>query len=148
MTQSPLFVAPTAENTDASVNTPDPSNDQDYADYQAWKRSRDLNAEPTTPVEASDESAYTPAPPAQPTRQGRGWQGGDLAKPAPKPVVEEEQTPQSYIWLADGSVERVEDADLPGRAGSNAEWGHWEKDGKVHTIVGVYPVEYEIKEGK
>lgn len=79
---------------------------------------------------------------------GRGWQGGDLAKPAPKPEPEKEEEPQSYIWLADGSVERVLDADLPGHAGVGAENGHWEKDGKVFQIVAVYPVEIEPKKEK
>jgi hypothetical protein len=48
-----------------------------------------------------------------------------------------------YVWLADGSVERVKTSELPGSAGTNAVNGHWERDGQTFQIVNVYPVESE-----
>jgi hypothetical protein len=46
---------------------------------------------------------------------------------------------QSYVWLADGSVLRVENEDLP--QGGHQTMGHWQRGDKVYVIVGVYPVE-------
>lgn len=46
---------------------------------------------------------------------------------------------QSYVWLADGSVLRVENDDLP--QGGHQTMGHWQRGDKVYQIVGVYPVE-------
>ena len=46
-----------------------------------------------------------------------------------------------YVHLADGSVERVKESDLPTPAGTNAMNGHWQRDGKVYQVIGVYPVE-------
>jgi hypothetical protein len=46
---------------------------------------------------------------------------------------------QSYVWLADGSVLRVENEDIP-QAGHN-HLGHWQRGDKVYQVVGVYPVE-------
>jgi hypothetical protein len=63
-------------------------------------------------------------------------------------TVDEEEEPQSYVWLPNGEVLLVNDEDLPGVAGNQAQQGHWEKDGKVYTIVAVYPKETTIKEGK
>jgi hypothetical protein len=62
-------------------------------------------------------------------------------KPEPEPEPEEE----FYVHLADGSVERVAESDLPGGAGTNAMHGHWERDSKVYLIIGVYPVETTAK---
>lgn len=53
-----------------------------------------------------------------------------------------------YVWLADGSVERVKESDLPTTAGTNAVNGHWQREDKVYLIVGVYPVEDIVKGDK
>lgn len=50
---------------------------------------------------------------------------------------------EMYVWLADGSVERVKQSKLPGSAGTNAVNGYYERDNKMHHIVAVYPVETE-----
>jgi hypothetical protein len=52
-----------------------------------------------------------------------------------------------YLWLADGSTERVKESKIPGFAGTNAPHGHFERDGKSYQIVGVYPVETDLKKG-
>ena len=52
---------------------------------------------------------------------------------------------QFYVWLADGSVVRVKESDLPVPAGTNAVNGHWQRDKNVYLIVGVYPVEDIVK---
>lgn len=51
---------------------------------------------------------------------------------------------QFYVHTANGDVMRVNESDLPEGHGSNAPFGHWVKDGKVHTVIGVYPVESVI----
>ena len=52
-----------------------------------------------------------------------------------------------YVWLADGSVERVSEDELPGAAGTNAAHGHYVRDGHTFLIVAVYPVETENPKG-
>ena len=52
-----------------------------------------------------------------------------------------------YVHLADGSVERVKESDLPAGAGTNAMMGYWQRDKKVYHVIGVYPVEDIAKEG-
>jgi hypothetical protein len=46
---------------------------------------------------------------------------------------------QSYVWLANGDVLRVENEDLP--LGGHQTLGHWQRGDKVYQIVGIYPVE-------
>jgi len=46
---------------------------------------------------------------------------------------------QSYVWLADGTVLRVENENIP--QGGHQTLGHWQRKDKVYQIVGVYPVE-------
>lgn len=78
------------------------------------------------------------------TPSGRSVAPTEASKPEqPKAVVQEESKPQSYVWLADGSVLRANDEDLPGASGAQNPHGHWQKDGKVYEIVGVYPIETE-----
>lgn len=62
--------------------------------------------------------------------------------------VENPNVPQEefYLHLADGSVERVKNSELPGHAGSNAVHGFYVRENKTYQIVGVYPVETEVKE--
>src|SRR3954451_9355876 len=43
--------------------------------------------------------------------------------------AEEDNTPQSYVWLANGEVVLANNEDLPGAAGVNNPYGHWIKDG-------------------
>jgi len=62
----------------------------------------------------------------------------------PEPVKEPDEF---YVHLADGSVERVAEPDLPTVAGSNAPNGHWERDGKVYVVTAIYPAE-TVVEGK
>lgn len=143
MTENPTFLAP-GDTPAAKQGT-----EEDYQAFLAWRASQQ-NASVDPRDARTQDSAVFPDKPvdnvnAAPQTSGKGWKGGELAKPAPKPVVEEEPEPQSYIWLADGSVERVLDEDLPGHAGVGAENGHWERDGKVYQIVAVYPVEIELK---
>jgi len=49
-----------------------------------------------------------------------------------------------YVHLADGSIERVKESDLPTPAGSNAVHGFWQREGKLYTVIGVYPVEDNV----
>lgn len=54
----------------------------------------------------------------------------------------EEKPEEVYVHLANGEVDRAVLTDVPAvGAGTNAPFGFWEKDGKTHTIIGVYPVE-------
>jgi hypothetical protein len=63
----------------------------------------------------------------------------------PKPVVEENSEPQSYVHLADGSVMKCNDKDLPIGSGDSI-YGHWQRGNKVYSVIGVYPVEITLKE--
>lgn len=47
-----------------------------------------------------------------------------------------------YVWLANGQVRKVKEADLPPAAGTNAQFGLWVEGGKTYVIAGVYPVEH------
>lgn len=58
-----------------------------------------------------------------------------------EPVPEE----QFYVHLANGEVLRVNQSDLPEGTSTNAPMGHWQQGNKVHTVVGVYPVETIVK---
>ena len=64
----------------------------------------------------------------------------------PEPKADVNATPQSYVWLADGNVLRVNDEDLPGASGAGNPHGHWQKENKVYEIVGIYPVESVVEE--
>lgn len=59
------------------------------------------------------------------------------------PVTEE--VAEYYVHLADGSVERVKETDLPPKAGTNAVHGFWQREGFVYDVIGVYPVECAAK---
>lgn len=48
-----------------------------------------------------------------------------------------------YVWLADGSVEKVKARDLPGSAGTNAQNGYYERDGKMFSVVAVHDMEHD-----
>lgn len=63
--------------------------------------------------------------------------------PAATMAVVPEQ--QFYVHLADGSVVRVKEKDLPFGSGSNATYGHWQREDKVYLVIGVYPVEDIVK---
>ena len=54
---------------------------------------------------------------------------------------------QFYVHLADGSVERVSEPDLPAGSGTNASQGFWQRDGNVFQVIGIYPVE-DIAKGE
>jgi len=66
----------------------------------------------------------------------------------PEPKSTEDDKPQSYVWLTDGSVVRVNDEDLPGASGAQNPLGHWQRGNNVYEVVGVYPVESVVKESK
>lgn len=53
-----------------------------------------------------------------------------------------ETPPQEfYVHLANGDVERVSEEDLPEHAGGTGDNRYWQRDGQVHTVIGIYPVE-------
>jgi hypothetical protein len=56
------------------------------------------------------------------------------------PEVPDEEV---YVHLANGDVEQMRTSRLPGAAGTNAPYGYFERDNKVHHIIGVYPIEHE-----
>lgn len=126
--QAPLFVQP-GEN-DTTARTPELD-----SDYQAWLAEREA-AKPvqkeSTTVETNRANAPTEATKSQVRTQ----------------EVEDDQVPQSYVWLVNGEVLLANDEDLPPHSGKGAELGYWEKDGKVFPIVAVYPVEVTLKESK
>ena len=63
----------------------------------------------------------------------------------PEVAEDEDAENQWYVHLANGEVMRCEEDQLPGGSGTNAPNGHWVKDGKAFQVIGVYPVENEVK---
>jgi hypothetical protein len=97
---------------------------------------------PTRPEEPTETTAKMEtvatgrtAPSNEPVKQDR-----------PEPKVDKDAVPQSYVWLADGSVIRVNNEDLPGASSTFMPNGHWQRDDKVYEIVGIYPVESVVEE--
>jgi hypothetical protein len=108
----------------------DPSQEpSQYEEFLAWKRQQ--AATDFGPDERKADVVST----------GRKVPTETSKSEAPAPKVEEDVIPQSYVWLANGEIVKANDEDLPGHAGAGNPHGFWQKDGKVHTIVGVYPVE-------
>jgi hypothetical protein len=70
----------------------------------------------------------------------------ELSKQDRKVTGLDEKEPEWYVHLSNGDVERVAESDLPGHEGTNAQQGHWVKDGHAFLVIGVYPVENEVKE--
>lgn len=66
----------------------------------------------------------------------------------PEQKEQQEVKPQSYVHLADGTVLRVNDEDLPVASGTNNTNGYWQKGNKVFHVIGVYPVEITVEENK
>lgn len=63
----------------------------------------------------------------------------------PKTAMVEVVDPHFYVWLANGTVIRVKQSDLPAPAGTNAPFGHWQQEDSVFQIVNVVPVEDKVK---
>jgi hypothetical protein len=70
-----------------------------------------------------------------------------MSKPdAPKAKEEDQDNrPQSYVHLADGSVARCYDEDLPIPGGTGSPHGFWQRGDAVYVIVGIYPVESKVE---
>jgi len=64
----------------------------------------------------------------------------------PETVEEKNTEPQSYVHLANGTVLKVNDKDLPTPAGAGAPNGFWQTGNKVHHVIGIYPVETTVGE--
>jgi hypothetical protein len=64
---------------------------------------------------------------------------------APVNKTAEVVEPQSYVHLADGSVMRAYDKDLPSASGTNAPFGYWQRGNKVYDVIGIYPVETVVE---
>lgn len=63
----------------------------------------------------------------------------------PKPKPEKNSEPKSYVHLADGTVLKCKNTDLPIGSG-DAPFGHWQRGNSVFLIIGVYPVEDIVEE--
>jgi hypothetical protein len=119
---------------------------QSYADYLKWRD--DQRADSSNHTESdrlgadvnkteTDKRAVDTARPTAPKTA--------VKQDLPEKTTVEEETPQSYVWLANGQVLLVDDEDLPGHAGGTAQHGFWQQGDKVHSIVGVYAKEITVK---
>lgn len=127
----PLFNDGNAKSEDPATK-PIPTPQED-ADYQAWLAQKEADK----PVQKKSTTVDS----------GRPTAPKEASKSEIRPqIVEEEAEPQSYVWLNNGEVLLADNADLPAHSGLGAELGYWEKDGKVFSIVAVYPKEITIKE--
>lgn len=84
---------------------------------------------------------------AETVNTGRTAPGAEPVK-QDKPVAKssEDDKPQSYVHLADGSVLRVFNEDLPGSSGAQNPFGHWQRENKVFEVIGIYPVESVVED--
>lgn len=119
--QTPAFLAPVDPATPADSDS----------EYQQWLRDREA-AKPK-PKESTAVSTGRESVPTEPVKSEVRVQ-----------EVEDDTVPQSYVWLPNGEVLLVNDEDLPGAAGVQNAYGHWEKDGKVYDIAFVFPKEYTL----
>jgi len=96
------------------------------------------------------EAQMDPVPAKQDTSVAKAADVSAEAVKQDKPIatVDENAVPQYYVHLANGTVLRVNEEDLPVRAGSNAANGHWQTGNKVYQVIGVYPVEDTVKDAK
>lgn len=90
-------------------------------------------AETKTPPTA--EKVSKGAPPTEPTKSF-----------VPEPKEQKDTRPQSYVHLANGTVMRCYDEDLPTASGTNAPQGFWRDGNKLFQVIGVYPVETEVED--
>lgn len=106
-------------------------------------------ADVTKPEFKAPPDHTEPEPTPAPTPKSDDVSRSDVApSETSKPDVatrkdETEDKPQSYVWLANGTVKRCYNEDLPATGGG--DFGHWNEGDKVHTIVAVYPVEETVK---
>lgn len=133
--------SPRATGSDNAANNPrfttDVAAEADRREFEAWKAQRG-NEKP------EETASYSPTAPS-----GRKVAPSEPSKSEVRTQeVPEEENPQSYVWLANGEVLLVNNEDLPSHAGRGAEYGYWEKDGKVFSIVAVHPREITIQESK
>jgi hypothetical protein len=116
---------------------------------QGAKQTANAQADAPSASQESNEpkGAETPKPNAdQVTPTGRKVAPTESVKQdLPTRDESEDETPQSYVWLANGEVLRVDDEDLPTGGGTGAPHGFWQTGNKVHQVVGVYPVESTLK---
>lgn len=150
--QAPLFQSPDP-GKDASQHSPSqtqgdspretlpptPAEDRDRAEFEAWKARQ--NTSPDQHGEFDDK------PVGDKVSTGRMVPTEATKSEAVADKPKEEEKPQSYVWLPNGEIRLVNDEDLPGHAGIEAQNGLWEEDGKVYNIVAVYPKEF-TKESK
>jgi len=97
---------------------------------------------PTPPPEPPVEPVVTEMPTNQPPPTDVVTQ--DL----PTPKEEKNTEPQSYVHLADGSVLRCKDSDIPVGGGTGTPHGFWQSKNKVLQVIGVYPVETVVEENR
>jgi hypothetical protein len=90
---------------------------------------------PAEPVNKTEVQTGRAAPTTETVTQDR-----------PESKLKEVEEPQSYVWLANGQVHRVNDKDLPGASGAQNPHGHWQTGNKVYEVVGIYPVESVVEE--
>lgn len=68
-----------------------------------------------------------------------------VTQDVPVSKTKEAEEPQSYVHLADGTVLRVLDKDIPVGAGTGSPYGFWQRENKVYHVIGVYPVETVVE---
>lgn len=111
------------------------------------KNSPTETAKPEAPkVEFSETKETPPVAPTPPADDVSREEVAptEISKPdRPAKVEEEDDKPQSYVWLANGTVKRCYNEDLPQNGG--LDLGHWDEGSSVHQIVFVFPVEETVK---
>lgn len=132
MTTEPVLFSDTSETTVNEPKAPAAPVDKDYQQWLAEREASKPVQKDSTVVENSRSTAPTEASKSE----------------VRTTQVEDDVVPQSYVWLPDGQVLLVNDEDLPGTAGVQNAYGHWEKDGKVYDIAFVFPKEFTLPKEK
>lgn len=149
---NPAFIEPTGPDAgneptvkpDETVQTP-----KKTATKAAPRKATDERAKEDATVKPDsdvDEYAYVQMPDGsyRAIRKNQIQQINAISNADGTPEVPDQDV---YVWLADGSVERVSEKELPGSAGTNALNGHFVRDGHTFLIVAVHPVETENPKG-
>jgi hypothetical protein len=108
------------------------------------------NATPgTPPVETADAPSQNEETNSRDTREVTRDTAPTGTSKQDLPEVKEDPnaTPQSYVHLADGTVLRVDDEDIPDGGGNlGAPHGFWQRGNKVYQVIGVFPAESVVEE--
>jgi len=133
-----IRAVPRHEIRDTLSTVPSEDEDSGYA-----RTARPSTVRPTARPKDSTSETYPPKEWVEPSTDDAPARKATAKQRKPEPEPEPDET-EWYVHLADGTVERVAESDLPAHSGAQDPHGFWETDGKVLQVIGVYPVETTV----